>query len=58
VCFSGSSSNVLFTIHYLALENLVNPEEYESDVIILDGEVVDIDSELGLNVEVDGHVSE
>jgi len=40
------------------LAKLVNPEEYESDVIILDGEVVDIDSELGLNVEVDGHVSE
>jgi hypothetical protein len=40
------------------LAKLVNPEEYEPDVIILDGEVVDIDSELGLNVEVDGHVSE
>ena len=40
------------------LAKLVNPEEYESDVIILDGEVVDIDSELGLDVEVDGHVSE
>jgi len=40
------------------LAKLVNPEEYEPDVIILDGEIVDIDSELGLNVEVDGHVSE
>tara|TARA_R110000765_G_scaffold312263_1_gene405348 strand:- start:963 stop:1577 length:615 start_codon:yes stop_codon:yes gene_type:complete len=40
------------------LAKLVNPEEYEPDVIILDGEIVDIDGELGLNVEVDGHVSE
>jgi hypothetical protein len=40
------------------LAKLVNPEEYEPNVIILDGETVDIDSELGLNVEVDEHVSE